>query len=151
MWVILELPSLHLTENSKNIHFISFGLQYLTTLHFRCEKWEGTFLSYANQELKYHHFVWWFQALLACPSHKSSIKKVNTADSCNDTDRANCILRENALLLELCQLHMSHGLADYQSSGVPRGSLGGSNPSPPEIPKFWQSWAEFPVLWKIHL
>ena len=22
--------------------------------------------------------------------------------------------------------------------------------NPPEIPKFWQSWAEFPVLWKIH-
>jgi hypothetical protein len=21
---------------------------------------------------------------------------------------------------------------------------------PPEIPKFWKSWAEFPVLWKIH-
>jgi hypothetical protein len=33
-------------------------------------------------------------------------------------------------------------------SGVPRGWFGGSNP--PEIPKFWQSWAEFPVPWKIH-
>ena len=28
------------------------------------------------------------------------------------------------------------------------GGLGCSNP--PEIPKFWQSWAEFPVPWKIH-
>jgi hypothetical protein len=30
------------------------------------------------------------------------------------------------------------------------GWVGGSNPLPPEIPKFWQSWVEFPVLWKIH-
>jgi hypothetical protein len=29
-----------------------------------------------------------------------------------------------------------------------RGVWGGSNP--PEILKFWQSWAEFPVPWKIH-
>jgi hypothetical protein len=21
---------------------------------------------------------------------------------------------------------------------------------PPEVPKFWQSWAEFPVPWNIH-
>jgi hypothetical protein len=36
----------------------------------------------------------------------------------------------------------THGL-----SGVPRG---GFKPPSPEIPKFWQSWAEFPVPWKIH-
>jgi len=52
VWVILELPSLHLIEKSKNINFISFELHELTTLHFRCEKLEGTFLSYAPQELK---------------------------------------------------------------------------------------------------
>ena len=33
-------------------------------------------------------------------------------------------------------------------SGVPGGGLGVQ--TPPEIPKFWQSWAEFPVPWKIH-
>jgi hypothetical protein len=27
---------------------------------------------------------------------------------------------------------------------------GGQHPPPPEIPKFWQSWVEFPVPWKIH-
>jgi hypothetical protein len=27
---------------------------------------------------------------------------------------------------------------------------GGSNPPPPEIPRFCQSWAEFPVPWNIH-
>jgi hypothetical protein len=26
----------------------------------------------------------------------------------------------------------------------------GFNPTPPEIPKFWQNWTEFPVPWKIH-
>jgi hypothetical protein len=32
-----------------------------------------------------------------------------------------------------------------------RGVWGVNPPPPPhEIPKFWQSWAEFPVLWKIH-
>jgi hypothetical protein len=27
---------------------------------------------------------------------------------------------------------------------------GFNTPLPPEIPKFWQTWAEFPVPWKIH-
>jgi hypothetical protein len=36
----------------------------------------------------------------------------------------------------------------WSISGVPRG-VGGSTPAP-EIPKFWQSWAEFPVPWKIY-
>jgi hypothetical protein len=31
------------------------------------------------------------------------------------------------------------------------GGGGLTPPPPPEIPKFWQSWAEFPVPWKIHL
>jgi hypothetical protein len=31
-----------------------------------------------------------------------------------------------------------------------RGWFGGVQPPPPEIPKFWQSWAEFPIPWKIH-
>jgi hypothetical protein len=31
-----------------------------------------------------------------------------------------------------------------------RGGLG-VQPPPPEIPKFWQSWTQFPVPWKIHL
>lgn len=52
VWVILELHRRHLTEKSKNINFISFGLHELTTLHVRCEKLEGTLLSYALQELK---------------------------------------------------------------------------------------------------
>jgi hypothetical protein len=34
------------------------------------------------------------------------------------------------------------------SSGVPRGVVSGVETPPP--PKFWQSWAEFPVPWKIH-
>jgi hypothetical protein len=29
--------------------------------------------------------------------------------------------------------------------------FGGSTTPHPQIQKFWQSWAEFPVLWKIHL
>jgi hypothetical protein len=33
--------------------------------------------------------------------------------------------------------------------GVTRGCLG-VQPPPPEIPKFWQSWAKFPVPWNIH-
>jgi hypothetical protein len=33
---------------------------------------------------------------------------------------------------------------------IQRRTEGGFNPPPPEIPKFWQSWAEFPVPWKIH-
>ena len=37
-----------------------------------------------------------------------------------------------------------------QGSGVPRGRVWGVQTPPPEIPKFWQSWAEFPVPWKIH-
>jgi hypothetical protein len=31
------------------------------------------------------------------------------------------------------------------------GGFGGVRPLRTEIPKFWQSWAEFPVPWKIHL
>jgi hypothetical protein len=30
------------------------------------------------------------------------------------------------------------------------GVWGVQPPPPPEIPKFWQSWAEFPFPWKIH-
>ena len=30
------------------------------------------------------------------------------------------------------------------------GVRGGGVQPPPEIPKFWRSWAEFPVLWKVH-
>jgi hypothetical protein len=40
-----------------------------------------------------------------------------------------------------------------QGSGVPRGEGGWGVQTPPphpEIPKFWQSWAKFPVPWKIH-
>jgi len=43
---------------------------------------------------------------------------MNTADSYNDTDRQNCILGENAVLLELCPLQMSNGLTDYQTQAA---------------------------------
>jgi hypothetical protein len=33
----------------------------------------------------------------------------------------------------------------------PEGGLGVQPPPPQIIPKFWQSRAEFPVLWKIHI
>jgi hypothetical protein len=55
--------------------------------------------------------------------------------------------------------HLSHSSQLFHSnntgwaatiSGVPRGVIEGSKSPPPEIPKFWQSWAEFPVPWKIH-
>jgi hypothetical protein len=41
-------------------------------------------------------------------------------------------------------------LPSYQ--GGTEGVVWGLNPPPPppKIPKFWQSWAEFPVSWKIH-
>jgi hypothetical protein len=37
-----------------------------------------------------------------------------------------------------------------RSSGVPGGEVLNTPPPPPGIPKFWQSWAKFPVPWKIH-
>jgi hypothetical protein len=43
--------------------------------------------------------------------------------------------------------------SESQTSGVSRGGLGDLTPPPPhprEIPKFWQSWAKFPVRWKTH-
>jgi len=43
---------------------------------------------------------------------------MNTADSCSDTERQNCVLGENAVLLELCPLQMSNGLADYQTQAT---------------------------------
>jgi hypothetical protein len=51
---------------------------------------------------------------------------------------------------ETCLLTIHTGLkaGTLPVSGVTRGVSGGSNPFP-EIPKFWKSWAEFPVPWKI--
>jgi hypothetical protein len=40
--------------------------------------------------------------------------------------------------------------AEDETSSVPSGVWCGGF-KPPEIPKFWQSRAEFPVPWKIHL
>jgi hypothetical protein len=40
-----------------------------------------------------------------------------------------------------------------RGAGGPRVGVwggGGQPPPPPEITEFWQSWAEFPVPWKIH-
>jgi hypothetical protein len=37
-----------------------------------------------------------------------------------------------------------------QPSSVPREGGGWGVQTPPEIPKFWQTWAKFPVQWKIH-
>jgi hypothetical protein len=39
----------------------------------------------------------------------------------------------------------THTIKIVYGSNVPRGF----NPSTPEISKFWQSWAEFPVPWEI--
>jgi hypothetical protein len=58
-------------------------------------------------------------------------------------------------ILSTCPYQMSCFRVDcrstktYSTSGVQRGDMGESPPPHPhEIPKFWQSWAEFPVPWK---
>jgi hypothetical protein len=51
-----------------------------------------------------------------------------------------------------CAMVIHIYIYEQLASGVPREWFGGFKPPPPpQISKFWQSWAEFPVPWKIHL
>jgi hypothetical protein len=52
--------------------------------------------------------------------------------------------------MNLTWKHKNREAVVYNAVAYRGGDLGGPEPPPPEIPKFWQSVAEFPVPRKIH-